>query len=188
MNKKTLKALYFGLIILFISAGIIILVEKNAQTQDKSGASITPTSKDASEIDTSNWQTYVNERWGYSFKYPKNWYLEEPTIAITNVRSWQRKSSEYSDSERDITIIVYPNTSDPREIVRQDEGEQKSEITVGGEKGFEYHEYAYPGSPYIYRVIFIPKNGSLYRMRIYQQNPEMIIFNQILKTFIFTNS
>lgn len=186
MNKKILKAVYFGLIILFISAGIIILVKKNAQTQDKSGASITPTSKDASEINTSNWQTYINERWGYGFKYPKNWYLEESTIAIINVRPWQRKSGEYSDPKKDVMITVYPNTSDPREIVRQDEGEQKGEIIVGGEKGFEYHEYAYLGSPHIYRCIYIPKNGSLYKIEIYQQNPEMIILNQILKTFTFT--
>jgi len=31
----------------------------------------------SSAIDTSDWKTYTSETWGYSIKYPSNYYLEE---------------------------------------------------------------------------------------------------------------
>jgi hypothetical protein len=33
--------------------------------------------QDLSSVDTSDWRTYTNSKWSYSFKYPKEWEIEE---------------------------------------------------------------------------------------------------------------
>jgi len=39
--------------------------------KDVVGVSSTPTPEDS--IDTSDWQTYTNEEYGFSIEYPNNW-------------------------------------------------------------------------------------------------------------------
>ncbi len=75
MNKKQGFSSILGIIIiLIIVAGGIYWFSQN-----KSVAPISPT--DLISVDTSDWQTYRNEKYGFELKYPKDWEISvyDPT-------------------------------------------------------------------------------------------------------------
>lgn len=50
-----------------------------------------------SGIDSSNWQTYFNDKYGFNFKYPKDWILNELDNNIS-VRSKETTDSAYTNA------------------------------------------------------------------------------------------
>lgn len=61
-----------------------------------------------SEINTSDWQTYTNEEYGFSFKYPKDWTLKESATSVA-LNSPDLVGSTYANS---LTIKVTENDFD----------------------------------------------------------------------------
>lgn len=90
--KKVSKILYLILIIGVISIGIVIFLQNKLPAQ-KPSPTLSPTSTESqtttepyiqtatttqNQIDISKWETYRNEKFGYSFKYPPNlWEVHE---------------------------------------------------------------------------------------------------------------
>ncbi|OGH58653.1 MAG: hypothetical protein A2725_03060 [Candidatus Magasanikbacteria bacterium RIFCSPHIGHO2_01_FULL_33_34] len=56
------------------------------------------------EIDTSDWLTYTNEEYGFSFRYPKGWFIIEDEsisrIYIRNVQGNTNKGNRPSDYQQ----------------------------------------------------------------------------------------
>ncbi len=65
--------------------------------------------KDLPKVDTSDWLTYRNDKWGYSFKYPPGWELEEQDNSGLSAygrpawpRQWVRVLNPASERGRNI--------------------------------------------------------------------------------------
>ena len=92
MFKKKLPIIFVGLsvVVVMLVLGWVVFVRTDDLVQvpvvsddvvsDEAGDDDIPDDIDDnnnnSEIDTSNWKTYQNERYGYEIKYPKDWILE----------------------------------------------------------------------------------------------------------------
>jgi len=50
----------------------------------------TSTTEEISNIDTSNWQTYTNKEYGFSFRYPREWRLVEENCEQYDYESEKR--------------------------------------------------------------------------------------------------
>ncbi len=121
MNERLPSELALGIIvILAIIIGWIILLDNDKYNQNKAaplpdnqlkactmeakicpdGSTVgrtgpncefTPCPTESVEIDTSNWKTYRNERYGFEFKYPKDWtnitkdYVEKQYIFSNSI-------------------------------------------------------------------------------------------------------
>lgn len=188
---KKQEILPSALLIGVIAISIVILSQSKLLSQPESPSNIQKSSKlyafaVASQTDTSKWKTYNNKRWGYSFKYPEDWFVEETTELITTIRAWKRGPKEYSDPLRDIDIVVYPTKEDWPSFEKEislGRMKKKEKVKIGGQKGEALQEITERG--YAYEHILIQKPKRLYRITIYSQHPQMEIFNQILETFAF---
>ncbi len=49
----------------------------NSETGISNNEEATSVADENTEIDTSDWQTYSNDEYGFSFKYPQDWYLNQ---------------------------------------------------------------------------------------------------------------
>lgn len=90
MTKETKKAdessylIYTWVILLVVVAIIISFIwyigfREPVETEEISDEVVTQ----SDEIDTSNWLTYENEEYGFSFKYPGEWYLYKEDENVT---------------------------------------------------------------------------------------------------------
>jgi len=83
-----MKKFYLGLIILFIIvAGIVayLNMQKNNSNRSGNNATSTPITNTTSlpKVDTSNWKAYKNDQYGFEFKYPDNWKVEDIGNGLT---------------------------------------------------------------------------------------------------------
>jgi hypothetical protein len=140
----------------------------------------------AQETGRINWETYVNEEYGYTLQYPKDWYIEESTELITVVRPWKREPQQYLDPLRDITVKAYPNEEYWQRIKREMELgriKKKNGLIIGGVRWEEMQAFSDKG--YMYRFIFTQKNGLFYSITIYENHSQKGIVGQILESFKF---
>ncbi|MGB0757202.1 MAG: PsbP-related protein [Patescibacteria group bacterium] len=74
MNKKNIIVIISILGILLIG-GSVWYVQKNNQPDNEDHTTQAPQEGEliASDIDTSDWQTYRNEEYGFEFMYPEGW-------------------------------------------------------------------------------------------------------------------
>jgi hypothetical protein len=180
------------LIIGVITASLVIFIQSKlpAQNESQPTTQITPeptTSSVESQIDTSDWKTYINKRWGYKLKYPKNWYVVEDTERITMLLLQGIKAYPYvEDSSKMISITVFINRRElPRPYFPPGVEIETKKITIGGVEGKEYlliREKKITTK----RILIENTNGRIYAFIVGMENPQTVkIFDQILKTFEF---
>lgn len=148
----------------------------------------TPTSTPT--ISTADWKTYINTKYGYSLKIPKNYGTLD-----TFDGSYRSTISETdnlinlgSESNAKSTIVLLSSKSTIADWLKQNNNDwAKSDINIGISKNIKaknviisglntYHEFN--------SVVLIEKDGNL--LEIAEQNNRSIL-DQILSTFQFSS-
>jgi hypothetical protein len=96
--------------------------------------------------ETTDWQTYMNEQYDFSFKYPKNWTLninEENlfTISLTSPEMQDMMVKEMPDASPEISLEIKDNPEKVplEEIIEKNElylKGTKSKVVIAGRKGY----------------------------------------------------
>lgn len=154
----------------------------NQETTTVGASNKLATSSPEIKIDTSNWKTYTNKRWGYKLKYPEDWNVLEETVAITDFLAPGVETEPYiQDSSKLISITVVGVL---QELVFPPAQVETKKISVGGIEGKDY----YVTIPVIgtARWVVLEKDGVVFKLVVGLENPKTVeIFNQMLKTFEF---
>jgi uncharacterized protein YxeA len=79
-NQKTIVIIVTIAIILALGAGFLVWKNKKSvvqqQVQNQEQQENEQKKEKQEVIDTSDWKTYRNEKYGYSFQYPNNWFVK----------------------------------------------------------------------------------------------------------------
>jgi hypothetical protein len=78
MQKKFVLLVLIVLII--VAGGVFVWNKKMNQEVPKNSLKEevkTAENTDTNNVDTSDWKTYRNEKYGYSMRYPKGWYVDD---------------------------------------------------------------------------------------------------------------
>ncbi len=65
------------LLVVFVLVGCQSNSQKHTENQERNFTEIPQQQQNTDSIDTSDWQTYTNEEFGFVVKYPKNWEVIE---------------------------------------------------------------------------------------------------------------
>lgn len=152
-------------------------------------------------IDTSDWKTYTNEEYGFSFKYPSDWiyeikklfYPEEGNLNIlflSPVDQEIKNSINYTDQPVGIEVRVIESELSPIQYYQHQIGNlniKYTEITLNNDlTGIAYND---PGiSEGVYRNIFSNQQGILIDIRTFSiNNIQNSLFIQFMNSFIFNS-
>ena len=195
-NKKNLTIAIISIVILAIVSGstfwylnqgseeIIVTLEDNKQEEaleNWDNAKVWPEEKFIEE-DYEGWKEYVNEEFGYSLKYPKDWIFED--------------DSEFSSSH---TIQIYPQNREPfiayigigRDHKKQtleeyadvlSKNSKRIKIKFNEVKAYQFIEIDNTESKYR-SILVSDNNGIVYSITTYKYNMKEI--KQIFASFQF---
>jgi hypothetical protein len=121
-------------------------------------------SDQGSEVDTSDWLTYINEEYGFSFKYPEEWTVSDQT---TQSKSWIIDGANLHIIQikfDDILLLsILPEGQFDHDI--NPDMKVKS-IKIGGKSG----HLKFTDSYKIYSVDNYPKSDSEFRVESHTEN------------------
>lgn len=145
------------------------------------------------EIDTSNWQTYRNEEYGFEVKYPQGWKFKAISDQITQFGTNEEFLGVYHTPPNHIQ--VYQSVND---LLNNDQGldfnswinkqianglfYDKKTIIISDIQGVEVIDRGIIN----FRNILVKKGEYIYSIVVNQDHSQMNIFDQILSTFKFT--
>lgn len=208
MNKTNL-ILASVLAILFTSILIIF-----SPTSKKTSPSIpTPSSISTESISptpdpTADWKTFIDNKWGYSFKYPSNWFLNNNIVSEYPwpLNGLSDPKYDFQQTYNAITTYMYPNQvwSEMTNIAFFDSlsqihlyetgniGKSKGKKIFTGitQDNFPYEIFEINASekeePYSGVEAYILNGQKLVKVTLTSYNQQSIsLFNQILSTFKF---
>lgn len=160
---------------------------------------------DEEKADTSSWITYTNTQFGYSLKYPPNWYLskESEHLGQVYVSSYDTTSGFRGDGSpptNEMIIDIYTNPKDENYSIEKYSTKLREKYTtkidgqealkgyyyVGfGEEDLNTSQYNTAGH-YSYATIF-ERRGYFYYIAARPSSSKLIdYYTQILSTFEFT--
>lgn len=152
-------------------------------------------------INTSNWKTYTNTEYGFSFKYPNDWLLENSTEFI-EIKSpdFQQNEKNFLEQEAKQGAFIsihptaldqLPNITEGQLLKGNDTTEDRTasnvkQLFVGGRPAIKYDFKAQSG--FLGSTALVESESKMYNLRIvYKSVFYKDIFDQILSTFKFTN-
>lgn len=202
MNQKGIAPIILLLAIatlVLAIGGYYWITSQPAKSIPQATTQTSPITYATSNIDTSNWKTYTNTKYGFSFKYP-------PTLEFNSSHdtfSLKTKSAEIisasitTNQKAFISDMLY----EPCDKVLSDSYKGNSTICIDypkdrdtklgtvSAKRFEYIEIGYGGGgANIIQTTQVPFLQLKLGFAIDSDGNGVEIFNQILSTFKFTNS
>lgn len=207
--KLNLQNKWIPLLIIFlVAAGTAVGIFYYYSKIDKELSSLsTEVSK---PIDTSNWKTYKNEKYGFEIKYPKSWVMAEVNSGFVDddgaIVTFETPDTDELIEEKMISpgyrhnlVISYWDTigdepegkinnlnakSIPDYLKKNPFVQKISETTIAGYKAYEILSVGY-GQAY---GIWIDKEGHVYKLyfsRTWDKSKLGEIENNMLSTFKF---
>ena len=191
--------LVIGIVILVAGALVWQQLRMPADQEHVPGKETEASQEELPTDETANWETYQNEQHGYKIKYPKSWYMEESTVAVTVIRPWQRKEGEYDDPQRELEIRVLPGGGVEGSYqlrwyaneISLGRAEDKENTIIGSNYVgrticfLADPNYGYPAGECHYRVILLEHNKNLYEFMFFEKWSEIDVARKTLSTFRF---
>ncbi|RJQ25953.1 hypothetical protein C4577_04370, partial [Candidatus Parcubacteria bacterium] len=156
----------------------------------------TSTNTETSSFDTSNWKTYINTQYGFSFKYPANYFIYESndpngnidTTTISNYDHSDFSSGRKNSEDKDVFLmyVTHPWQKDVSlEKIKKYYGNYLiQDYKVDGITGFRATRNEKVGINN-FTVVIIKNNKEYYFTLGAIDSRYADVFNQILSTFKF---
>lgn len=202
-QKKNLKIILLIVLGLIVVAGAVyagIQIGKRSQIKVWTEPPLTSEST-LIPAETANWKTYTNEKYGYSIKYPQNWFIKDVTSLINaaNVLDDQFLNDQANIDVNNFKVHITVNSTDFERsksfLNFSDMGLQnEAEITTALVEGKEivkavvtFSQYDQKTSNYVeegksYKIL-IPLGGNTLSMSSKLDDRDLV--DNVLSTFKF---
>lgn len=201
-QKGFANTILMAIIVVLLGALVYVaFVKKSEPTvkQQSPGQTTTPTLKD----ETADWQTYRNEKYGFTVKYPQDWFSRDCNSTFVGFSYSQSKLPLCNTDQKPPHIEIFVREKDVIGIEKYIKDTQnylgnslKTTLTVNGNipatkiTGLvKAHEGPGPdGGTQTIQVLF-SDNNNIYQVFYYglDNKDYSQFFDQILSTFKFTN-
>ena len=137
---------------------------------------VEPTNNSA--IDTTEWRSYINNEYGFSFQYPQNWQFNEEYLSDSTSHIIQNKHplSVYVENDKHVSqLLISPELPMGWGLVTQEGAATVGEVQV------KYRKYELTTHYSDFNITNLPN----FSIDTYYSNP---IIDQILQSFRFTDN
>jgi len=138
----------------------------------------------------SNWETYTNEFFDFSIKYPGNWFVYEDEATVILGSSKENLMKEETSNKQLRVIVVrnslfenqtledFINFPTPPKILSE------KKLSIAGSSGKELVVDSEPRA----RIVYLPKGPAVYMISVTPADSELMsIFEEMLQSFKFAN-
>jgi len=178
---------------LFIIAGAIAAAFVGIIYFDNTQPAQAPTEENnnLAADDTSDWETYRNEEFGYEVKYPAGWTVSAwEKIAYFCSPQIQACGPEPHDIKANVSVSVKGETGTLESYVQSPASglEIVDEVEIGGQKAYITGSVSDNFGKFIEKQVHVKNGDSIYEVTAYSQGYSRSEFDQILSTFKFIDS